>query len=105
MLGLLWVPAYILVSQMNPGAFAFNLPAESQSAMAGFRAFYFSFITLCTVGYGDMAPLTKAARLLVVMESIAGLFYMAVLLARLVAMSSADKTLDKKNAFSETDAP
>jgi len=104
MLGLLWVPAYILVAQMNPGAFTFNLAGESQGPMAGFRAFYFSFITLCTVGYGDMAPLSKAARLLVVMESIAGLFYMAVLLARLVAMYSTVKTLDRKEAFLETEA-
>ena len=61
--------------------------------MAGFHALYFSFITLCTVGYGDVTPLSKAARMLVVMQSIAGLFYIAVLLARLVAMYSASEPM------------
>jgi voltage-gated potassium channel len=106
MLGLLWVPAYILVAQINPHAFAFNETVGDQhAAMAGFRAFYFSFITLCTVGYGDMVPLAKIARLLVILESIAGLFYMAVLLARLVAMYSRDKAPCKDDVFSEAEEP
>ena len=49
------------------------------------------FVTLCTVGYGDVTPVSKAARMLVVMQSITGLFYMAVLMARLVALYSAPK--------------
>jgi hypothetical protein len=88
MLGLLWVPAYMLAAQMTPGAFAINQAIEGQSAMSGFRALYFSFITLCTVGYGDVTPLSKTARMLVVMQSIVGLFYTTVLVARLVAIYS-----------------
>lgn len=95
MLGLLWVPAYILVAQMTPGAFAFSSTVEGQGGMAGFHAFYFSFVTLCTVGYGDVTPLSKAARMLVVMQSIVGLFYIAVLLARLVALYSAPEPIDR----------
>ncbi len=97
LLGLLWVPAYILASQVTPGAFAINQSIEAKGSMGDFRALYFSFITLCTVGYGDVTPLSKAARMLVVMQSIAGLFYMAVLLARLVAMYSAFCLLNKGN--------
>jgi hypothetical protein len=88
MLGLLWVPAYVLLAQMTPGAFSFAGPG----VMEGFDAFYFSFITLlCTAGYGDVMPVSKAARILVIMQSIAGIFYMTVLLARLVAMYSGRK--------------
>jgi len=88
LLGLLWVPAYAAVARLNPHAF--NLPAapDAPATLDGFSAFYFSFITLCTVGYGDIAPVSKVARMLAMMEAIAGLFYMAVLISRLVSIYS-----------------
>jgi len=89
MLGLLWMPAYLLVAQMSPGAFVMGHGASPGETLDGFNAFYFSFITLCTVGYGDVAPVTKVARMLTVLEAITGLFYMAVLMSRLVAVYSA----------------
>src|SRR6266513_6443424 len=62
MLGLLWTMAYWLVDQLTPGAFSFNTTSETKQTMAGFNAFYFSFITLSTVGYGDITPVSKVAR-------------------------------------------
>ncbi|MDG4553079.1 MAG: potassium channel family protein [Candidatus Competibacter sp.] len=94
MLGLLWVPAYMLTAHLTPDAFAFATRAPEGSAMQGFNAFYFSLITLCTVGYGDVTPVSKVARMLVVMETIAGLFYMAVLISRLVAVYSTQNSPD-----------
>jgi hypothetical protein len=87
-LGLLWLPAYVIVGQLNPSAFVLGPGAESGATFDGFRAFYFSFITLCTVGYGDVVPVSKVARMLAVTEAIAGLFYVAVLISRLVAIYS-----------------
>jgi hypothetical protein len=43
-------------------------------------------ITLCTVGYGDITPLTPFARALAYVEAITGLFYLTVLVARLVGL-------------------
>jgi hypothetical protein len=91
MLGLLWTVAYWLVDQLTPGAFAFNGNAERQS-IRGFNAFYFSFVTLSTVGYGDITPVSKVARMLAAMEAITGLLYVAVLIARLVALYSSPKS-------------
>ncbi len=88
MLGLMWTIAYWLVAQVTPTAFAFNTNAGRQS-MNGFNAFYFSFITLSTVGYGDITPVSKVARMLAAMEAMTGLFYVAVLIARLVSLYSA----------------
>jgi Ion channel len=47
---------------------------------------YFSFITLATVGYGDMVPGTDIVRGLAIVEAIAGQFYLAVMIARLMSL-------------------
>jgi hypothetical protein len=95
MLGLTWTVAYWLVDQLTPGgAFSFNINRGAQS-MNGFTGFYFSFITLSTVGYGDISPVSQAARWLAAMEAMTGLLYVAVLIARLVSLYSAPKSDDE----------
>jgi voltage-gated potassium channel len=84
LLGLLWTPLYWLVSQTTPGAFAIN-GVVAKDPLAGFDAFYFSFVTLCTVGYGDITAASKITRMLAITEAITGLFYVAVLVSRLVS--------------------
>jgi voltage-gated potassium channel len=93
MLGLMWTLAYWLVDQLTPGAFSFNTSNGTRS-MNGFTGFYFSFITLSTVGYGDITPVSKIARWLAALEAMTGLLYVAVLIARLVALYSAPKSND-----------
>ena len=104
MLGLLWVPAYVLTAYLTPGAFVFTAVFQDGSAMEGFNAFYFSFITLCTVGYGDVTPASHVARMLVVMETLSGLFYMAVLVSRLVAVYSTQNSPDSTGTAARTDS-
>jgi hypothetical protein len=92
MLGLMWTLAYWLVDQLTPGgAFSFNTNAGTRS-INGFTGFYFSFITLSTVGYGDITPVSRIARWLAAMEAMTGLLYVAVLIARLVALYSSPKS-------------
>src|SRR5207248_4048057 len=97
MLGLMWTMAYWLVDQLTPGgAFSFNTNAGTRS-MNGFNGFYFSFVTLSTVGYGDITPVSKIARWLAAMEAMTGLLYVAVLIARLVSLYSSPKSDDSQN--------
>src|SRR5437870_2105729 len=97
MLGLMWTMAYWLVDQLTPGgAFSFNTNAGARS-MNGFTGFYFSFITLSTVGYGDITPVSRIARWLAAMEAMTGLLYVAVLIARLVSLYSSPKSDDSQN--------
>jgi Ion channel len=68
MLGLIWTTAYWLVDQLTPGgAFSFNT-GEGMRSINGFTGFYFSFITLSTVGCGDITPVSRIARWLAAME-------------------------------------
>ena len=86
--GLLWNVAYQLVSLATPNAFSFTTGPANQGTMDGFTACYFSFATLTTIGYGDIIPASKAARMLAVMEAMTGIFYIAVVISRLVALYS-----------------
>jgi hypothetical protein len=88
MLGLLWSLIYLLLAQLTPGSFSFAAADSSASRMDGFNAFYFSFGTLTTVGFGDITPVSKLARTLAVMEAVTGTFYLAILISRLVGMYS-----------------
>src|SRR2546430_1440939 len=96
MLGLMWTMAYWLVDQLTPGgAFSFNTNTGTRS-MNGFTGFYFSFITLSTVGYGDITPVSRIARWLAAMEAMTGLLYVAVLIARLVSLYSAPGSAEQR---------
>lgn len=90
MLGLGWMFAYIALTRMTSGAFA--LFGQPTGELAPFDAFYFSFVTLTTAGYGDITPLSNPARMLSVLESLAGTFFIITILGRLVALYSQDAT-------------
>ena len=88
LLGLLWAIAYRLVAGLAPDAFAFSVPADATQRMTPFAAFYFSFITLTTVGYGDITPVSQLARMLAMLEAMTGTLFVGVLIARLVSLYS-----------------
>ena len=100
LLGLAWMFAYLLVNELVPDAFCFTAGPESEHVLTAFNAYYFSFITLCTVGYGDIVPVSHVARMLATVEAITGTLFMAVLIARLVALYSTQspKVADEPNA-------
>jgi hypothetical protein len=83
MLGYTWAVAYATLIASSPDAF--HSSARDGAALQG-DALYFSFVTLTTLGYGDIVPLTAQARSLVILESVTGVLYLAVLVSRLVAM-------------------
>lgn len=88
LLGLIWSLAYGALDRIVPGSFFFAQTAHSSNYMDRFNAFYFSFGTLSTVGFGDVTPVSKFARTLSVFEAITGTLYIAVLIARLVSLYS-----------------
>jgi len=90
----LWAVLYSLINLVDPQAFAFpNRPDDAFrfGADASSSALYFSFITITTLGYGDIVPESDAARLLAAFEAFAGQIYLAILIARLVGLHIAVK--------------
>jgi len=95
MLGLLWAFGYTLVAGVNPDAFVVTYGVTSVGhLMRGVNSFYFSFATLCTIGYGDIVPVSGVARMLAILEAVVGMFYMTMLIARLVALYSSEARPD-----------
>jgi hypothetical protein len=80
--GVAWAHAYHITAILHPGSFAFQAGALSNVS----DWIYFSFVTLTTVGYGDITPVGPIARTLAMGEALAGQLYLAVMIARLVAM-------------------
>jgi hypothetical protein len=72
---------------MQPGSFTSTmspLPLDIVGRVMQLR--YFSFVTLATVGYGDIVPHTPAARTLALLEAMLGQFYLVALVGRLVGL-------------------
>ncbi len=88
LLGMLWAMAFRLAALANPASFTFNVGQTINEPLNGFSAYYFSFVTLSTLGYGDITPVSSVARMLTIMESMTGTLYVAVLIARLVSLYS-----------------
>jgi Ion channel len=76
---------YWVLEQTWPGSLA--IPGEgAQSNFSLTVAIYYSFVTLTTLGYGDIAPRSDVVRGLAILEAVAGQLYLAVMIARLVSL-------------------
>lgn len=92
LLGLIWSLAYQLIAFLVPDAFSIQ-GAVGLSIKDSIQShlFYFSFITLTTLGYGDIVPVHPMARLLVMLEGVTGQLFPAILIAQLVASHTHSK--------------
>jgi hypothetical protein len=82
LLGVIWALVYTLVNTIAPGSFAGFSPMDDLGWDSEWL--YFSFVTMTTLGYGDILPISATARSLAYMQAVAGQFYIAVLVAGLV---------------------
>jgi hypothetical protein len=83
--GVVMAMIYQLINTIDPGTVIASVTADDTARTAAFDQFlYFSFITLTSVGFGDLSPLGQYARSLAVFEGVVGQLYLAILVARLV---------------------
>ena len=84
LMGLIWALMYLFIAQSIPGAF------NGVEQVVWYENFadvaYYSYVTLTTLGYGDISPVAPIARFLVYMEAVVGVFYMAILVASLIGV-------------------
>jgi len=97
LIGYAWAFCYAILEQLEPGSF--TGPPET-GAVADYvarviRMRYFSFVTLTTVGFGDIVPRSNAARTFATLEAVMGQIYLAVLVARLVGLHIVDASRAK----------
>ncbi len=93
LLGLIWGLIYIFIAEVSPDAFkGLTLSSDLSST---WEYIYYSFVTLTTLGYGDISPVNAYARVLAYLEAIAGQLYIAILVASLVGAHIVDQQNNK----------
>ena len=104
LLGVCWGVVYAAMSRLNLNALLVGgQPPDAPLTMAD--TLYFSFVTLATLGYGDITPTGPATRGLAVFEAIVGQFYLAILVARLVGLQTALHSNATTNASPRWEEP
>jgi hypothetical protein len=91
LLGMVWGYTYYFVESFHPGSFK---AAENLNDLLDF--FYYSFVTLTTVGYGDILAITKPARALSILEAVIGQLYLAIMISRLVGLHASQSGIGKR---------
>ncbi|MGV0005755.1 MAG: ion channel [Candidatus Porifericomitaceae bacterium WSBS_2022_MAG_OTU9] len=91
LLGLMWGFIYLAIEQLYPGSFNYDFMQTLEIKDPMPALMYYSMVTLTTLGYGDITPLSPPARGMATMQAVAGQIYLTVLVARLVGMHIAQK--------------
>lgn len=85
LLGLIWSIIYQSIALLDPSAFNVSSAIAASGGLDRMDFVYYSFITLATVGYGDITPVAPLAQSFAYAEAVTGVLYVAVLVARLVS--------------------
>ena len=91
-MALMWTFIFVVVEILHPGSF--NLP-EGQDIEASRQFVYYSFVTLTTLGYGDITPITSMAKSLCILEAVIGQLYLVVMVAWLVGVHVSQSMLKR----------
>ncbi len=98
LLAIIWTYFFLILEFLSPESFSFTQGDQRLELWLSkeFHPFlYFSLVTITTVGYGDMAPISTFARSLSTMEALVGQIYLTVLVAGLVGMYLTSKEADQ----------
>ncbi len=95
LLGVIWAVAYTMLEMISPGSFGGFTPLPGRGWDSEWL--YFSFVTMTTLGYGDILPLSATARALAYMQAVFGQLYVAILVAGLVSALISSRQSNKQN--------
>jgi len=86
LVGMTFGSLYDLIETLYPGSFQVNVETGGPVEIGWRMLIYFSFMTLTTIGLGDITPVTTQAQSLVSIEGVMGVLYVAVLVAKVVGI-------------------
>lgn len=86
LMGIIWSFVYTIFHYNNPDCILVPEAWLSTETINSYWAIYFSFTTLTTLGYGDITPQLPLAQSYAVMEAAIGQIFLAVIVARLIAL-------------------
>ena len=89
-LGFIWAILYTVLIQFFPEAISGLEPENWINTLSTMT--YFSFVTLTTLGYGDISPVNSIAKVLVILEAVTGMFYIAIIVASLIGAARNKKS-------------
>ena len=89
LLGLFWFVQFIATTTIQPNAILDQLTQQSPDQA---NLLYFSFVTLTTLGYGDLVPVTAFAKMLVLLTTLSGVLYLAIFIAALMSGAHSSKS-------------
>jgi hypothetical protein len=92
LIAVMWSFVYSVLESIHPGSFAIG---NSQIEVGRRLYIYYSFVTITTLGYGDITPTTDLANTFSFLEAVTGQLYIAILIARLVGIQIA-QSMNKK---------
>ena len=93
LIGMAWSIVFSMLEHLHPGSF--HIPGNTDVHLSYLS--YYSFVTLTTLGYGDITPISSAARSLSLLEACMGQLYPAILLARLVGLHISHSSSGQKD--------
>ena len=106
LIAVIWGYFFLLIEVIVPGSFSFtqgHARMQLWISQEFFQFFYFSLVTITTVGYGDMTPVTIEAQTFATIEALIGQIYLTILVARLVGMYMIHQQNDNENSVEEAE--
>ncbi len=100
--GLVFGVIHFIIERAYPGSYGMN----GETMLVPFNiheAIYFSFVTMATLGYGDIVPISPAARSFSIVEAVLGQLYLAVMIARIVSVYAPGSRSQRVKTSSESE--
>lgn len=88
LIGLAFGSLYDFVETVQPSSFQFNIDVPGEAEIGWRRLVFYSFMTLTTIGYGDVTPITTQAQSLAIIEGVIGVLFVAVFIGRTLGLFS-----------------
>lgn len=91
LIGLTWSFIHLLIFILDPAAYSMSAEDLKSSEVRSMNFIYYSFVTISTLGYGDIAPVSSIAKTFSWLEAVTGQIYLTVWIAQLVGLHIANK--------------